>query len=190
MSFMAGIINCLPLKIKSRRDLSRRDFIIFAIEINTTIMKRRLNGIIIIAALLFFLHPCLSSCTRSDNSSVKDDSLTICVKEDDGSVADDVRELLEDNKGKQQLIVDQAVDAWFYYHLNNYESYKALQRSTTYDKERDVYIHKCMYRAMNRQGGIETWNKTFEVNLNEKGENQIPFKVTDISPEGKNTTER
>lgn len=69
-------------------------------------------------------------------------------------------------KGEElTLLAESAVDAWFYEHLNDYGSFKPLRRATEYDAATGLYRHRCLYRASNTEGGLETHEKEFEVEL-------------------------
>ncbi|MDE6423198.1 MAG: hypothetical protein K2K95_07240 [Muribaculaceae bacterium] len=78
---------------------------------------------------------------------------------------------------KDWIFVQQAVDAWLYFHLSDFKSYEPLRRSTDYDSIRDIYIHHLRYRSMNEQGGMITVERDYEVDLNRQGDNGNPFFV-------------
>lgn len=78
---------------------------------------------------------------------------------------------------KDWIFVQQAVDAWLYFHLSDFKSYEPLRRSTDYDSIRDIYIHHLRYRTMNEQGGMVTVERDYEVDLNRQGDNGNPFFV-------------
>lgn len=78
---------------------------------------------------------------------------------------------------KNWIFVQQAVDAWLYFHLSDFKSYEPLRRSTDYDSIRDIYIHHLRYRSMNEQGGMVTVERDYEVDLNRQGDNGNPFFV-------------
>ena len=81
------------------------------------------------------------------------------------------------NPEKDWIFVQQAVDAWLYFHLSDFKSYEPLRRSTDYDSIRDIYIHHLRYRTMNEQGGVVTVERDYEVDLNRQGDNGNPFLV-------------
>lgn len=90
-------------------------------------------------------------------------------------------ESISDLKAEEMIfLVEGAVDTWFFYNLDNYASYEAVMRKTDYDPARNIHIHHVRYRTMNKEGGYETTEKTFEVSftLNDKG---VPdFKVEEV----------
>ncbi len=78
---------------------------------------------------------------------------------------------------KDWIFVEQAVDAWLYFHLSDFKSYKPLRRSTDYDTIRHIYIHHLRYTTMNTQGGMITIDQDYEVDLNRPGDHSNPFFV-------------
>lgn len=78
------------------------------------------------------------------------------------------------------LLVEQAVDAWLYFNLEDYKSYEALIRSTEYDSISGIYTHHIRYRYMNESGGLVTTEQDFEVDPSTPGSHNIPYSVTAI----------
>ncbi len=78
---------------------------------------------------------------------------------------------------KDWILVEQAVDAWLYYHLSDFKSYEPLRRSTDYDSIRDTYTHHLRYRTMTPEGGMVTIDQDYEVDLHHPGPNSLPFNV-------------
>lgn len=78
---------------------------------------------------------------------------------------------------KDWILVEQAVDAWLYYHLSDFKSYEPLRRSTDYDSIHDTYTHHLRYRTMTPEGGMVTIDQDYEVDLRHRGSNSLPFKV-------------
>lgn len=119
----------------------------------------------------------LSSCKgdKTGEGKISPDSINI---DDIGST---VKENVSDLKPKEMIfLVEGAVDTWFFYNLDNYASYEAIMRNTEYDSIRNIHIHHVRFRSMNKDGGYETTEKTFEVSftLNEK---DVPeFNVKEI----------
>ena len=85
-----------------------------------------------------------------------------------------------DNPEDNYILVEQAVDAWLYFNLSDYKSYEPLIRSTDYDSARNLYIHHLRLRTMNKQGGMETYDRLFEIDMTRQGENGNPFHVREI----------
>ena len=85
-----------------------------------------------------------------------------------------------DSPERNYLLVEQAVDAWLYFNLSDYKSYEPLIRSTDYDSARNLYIHHLRLRTMNKQGGMETYDRLFEIDMTRHGENGNPFHVREI----------
>lgn len=67
---------------------------------------------------------------------------------------------LSDLKPEEMMfLVEGAVDSWFFYNLDNYDSYKPILRKTDYDSIRNLHIHHVRYKTMNKEGGFETTEK-------------------------------
>lgn len=81
------------------------------------------------------------------------------------------------NPEKDWIIVEQAVDAWLYFHLSDFRSYEPLIRSSDYDPDRDIYTHHLRFRMINEQGGPVILDRDYEVDLNRPGVNGNPFHV-------------
>lgn len=142
-------------------------------------MRKYLKVIIIL--LLIFLS---SSCNKSRQSSGLEDNLRPVFSEPVENV-----EGLKDKKGELYMLVEGAVDTWFFYHLHDYRSYEPMIRSTDYNLEEDNYIHKCRYRASTLEGGYETDEKIFKVILDVDYTGLKDFHVEDITGY-KNQTEK
>ena len=84
-------------------------------------------------------------------------------------------------KPELYMLVEGAVDAWFFYNLHDYRSYEPLIRETNYNEEEDYYIHKCRYRASTLEGGYETEEKVFKVWLDLEKEGLKDYRVEDIA---------
>lgn len=85
-----------------------------------------------------------------------------------------------DNPEENYLLVEQAVDAWLYFHLPDYKSYEPLIRSTEYDSLQNLYIHHLRLRMINPQGGPVTEERTFKVDMTREGERGNPFYVEEM----------
>ena len=81
---------------------------------------------------------------------------------------------------KDWIFVEQAVDAWLYFHLSDFKNYEPLIRSTDYDSNRNIYIHHLRFRTMNEQGGLVSIEQDYEVDLNRPGNHGNPFHVKEI----------
>ena len=83
------------------------------------------------------------------------------------------------------MLVEGAVDAWFFENMRNFKSYDPVIRKTEYRPETDTYIHNCRFRETNEYGGVKTINKVFEVSLRTdfgNPNNPITYNVVDITP--------
>lgn len=135
-------------------------------------MKLIINLSIILSTLLS-----LTSC--------KGDKTKEAVNEIDSSVIINsevsIPENISDLKPEEMMfLVEGAVDSWMFYNLDNYASYEAIIRKTDYDSVRNIHIHHIRYRTMNKEGGYETTEKTFEVTFHIH-ENGVPdYTVTEI----------
>ena len=93
-----------------------------------------------------------------------------------------IPENISDLKPEEMMfLVEGAVDSWFFYHLHDYRSYEPIIRSTDYNADEDVYIHKCRYRASTLGGGYETEEKTFKVTFNIDSQGMKDFHIEDIT---------
>lgn len=102
------------------------------------------------------------------------------VESTDDPLGMSVASIISEDPEKNYLIVEQAVDAWLYFNISDFKSFEPLIRSTTYDGERNVYLHNLRYRSMNPEGGIVTTEAEYEVDLNSPGANGNPFHVTPL----------
>lgn len=96
---------------------------------------------------------------------------------------------LKELKPELYILVEGAVDTWFFYNLLDYRSYEPIIRSTDYIPQEDIFIHKCRYRARTLNGGFETVEKTFRVSLDVDAKSIDGFQVEDITG-GKSLTEK
>ena len=109
----------------------------------------------------------------NDNQKVEDGTST----ERNSVNSEDLTQM----KPELYMLVEGAVDAWFFYNLHDYRSYEPLIRETNYNEEEDYYIHKCRYRASTLGGGYETEEKTFKVVLQIDSTGLKDFQVEDIT---------
>ena len=119
-------------------------------------------------------------------TSCKGDKTKESVNEIDSSVIINsgvsIPENISDLKSEEMMfLVEGAVDSWFFYHLHDYRSYEPIIRSTDYNADEDVYIHKCRYRASTLEGGYETEEKIFKVSLQVDSTGLKDFNVEDIT---------
>ena len=143
------------------------------------ILRKHKLDIMVVLLIVFF-----TSCKKNDQTIPAEDSLMPAFSE---TVED--RENLNDKKGELYMLVEGAVDTWFFNHLHDYRSYEPLIRSTDYNAAEDYYIHKCRYRATTLEGGYETEEKIFKVKLDVDSSGLKDFKVEDIT-HSKNVTEK
>lgn len=78
------------------------------------------------------------------------------------------------------LLIEQAVDAWLFFHLPDFKNYEPIIRSTDHSEGSHIYIHHLRYRYMNQTGGFITVQQSFKVDTSTPGENSIPYSVTPI----------
>ena len=116
------------------------------------------------------------SCGKNNSGQIQNDSIRIIGFENEM-----IQENLEDRKGELYMLVEGAVDSWFFYHLHDYRSYEPIIRSTDYNAEEDYYIHKCRYRASTLGGGFETEEKIFKVTFDIDSQGMKDFHVEDIT---------
>lgn len=121
----------------------------------------------------------------NDNKDRSDENRTPIIVEEkyEGkNVPDSVLKTLVpfEEPEKNYLFVEQAVDAWLYFHLQDYRNYEPLIRSTEYNSVSNLYIHHLRLRTMNQEGGLETTERTFQVDLTRQGDHGNPFYVEEI----------
>lgn len=136
-------------------------------------MKKFFNATLISISLILSLSSCKSDKSKAETEGLNSTDIEIYEAA--------AQENVSDLKPEEMIfLVEGAVDSWFFYNLDNYRSYEAIMRSTDYDSTRNVHIHHVRYRFMNKEGGYETTEKTFEVSftLNENG--TPDFEVKDI----------
>ena len=82
---------------------------------------------------------------------------------------------------QQYILVEGAVDSWFFFHLHDYRSYEAIIRTTDFIEDKGYFIHKVRYRASTLEGGYETDEKIFRVTINISNKGIPNFDVEDIT---------
>lgn len=137
-------------------------------------------------AIIWQLCVACSSQTDRDRVASMDNSRGLPLSVDKQLVSADAQQgmsvagMVSEDPEKFFLIVEQAVDAWLYFNISDFKSYEPLIRYTIYDAGRNVYIHHLRYRSINKEGGMDTTEAKFEVDLTSPGSNGNPFHVTPL----------
>ena len=133
--------------------------------------------LIIIYILMAFLLS-RTSCKGDKTKESVNENDTSDIINAEASIPENISDL---KPGEMMFLVEGAVDSWFFYHLHDYLSYEPIIRSTNYNADEDVYIHKCRYRASTLEGGYETEEKIFKVTLQVDSSGLKDFNVEDIT---------
>ena len=153
-------------------------------------MIKYLIYLALVAAGCYFAYPYIASSVEEwrGNEDVKKTAM--------GTEATMANKAAPDKEVSEEgifMLIEQSVDTWFFYHLENWNSYQPITRSTNYNKADDTYRHNIRYRAMNKNGGIETHSKEFKVAFDavafqERRPFEDVFKIESLSPA--NATEK
>lgn len=81
---------------------------------------------------------------------------------------------------EMMFLVEGAVDSWMFYNLDNFASYEVIMRKTDYDSVRNIHIHHVRYRTMNKEGGYETTEKTFDVTFSIDKKGVLDYTINEI----------
>ena len=128
--------------------------------------------IIIIGTLLS-----LSSCKGYNQKNADDGNDSTITINSEISIPESISDLKPE---EMMPLVEGAVDSWMFYNLDNYASYKAIMRKTDYDSARNIHTHHVRYRTMNKEGGYETTEKTFEVTFSLDENGVLDYTINEI----------